>query len=356
MISVMVVDDRPAVCEGLRKMIPWERIGAEIVCQAGDGREAWAMAVEKQPDVVITDVRMPHMDGLELSRRINELLPDTRIVILSAYDEFAYAQNAMRYGVTDYILKPIDRDKIDRISDILSRTAEQFEERRRHYSLLYDSRLEHKAALLLKTTDADGLADFFRDDFPALEDLHSHSVKELCVKLTALFFDTLQLMGVQPEQLGADKEETWRELLACKSKTSMKAITESLYSSAARMLQSRKSSNSEAIVEHLKHYLDNHFDDPNLSVYTMASENGLSANYTSVIFRQVTGTNISTYLTALRMAKAKTLLAQPQYMINDIARMTGYTDPHYFAKAFKKSENITPTHYRNLLLGAGREG
>lgn len=352
----MVVDDRPAVCEGLRKLIPWEQIGAKIVGQAGDGREALSMALDRHPDVIITDVRMPHMDGLELTREVSEQLPGTHIVILSAYDDFSYAQNALRYGVSEYILKPIDRGKIEQITSIIARFSIDASRQREHYSLLYESKLEHKAGLLLKTTDAAGLESFFREDFPDLADSSYHSVKELCVKMTALFFETLQTMGVSPEHaLFVDKEETWRELLACKTKASMKAYTETLYQSAARLLDDRKNSHSEAIVEHLKLYIEKRFDDPELTVYTMATDNGLSANYASVIFRQVTGTNISAYISGLRMAKAKELLAQPQYMINDIAKLVGYADPHYFAKAFKKSESVTPSQYRNLALGFERE-
>lgn len=116
MIRVFLVEDEIAMREGIKHRIRWRENGIDFCGDAGDGELAWPQILEKKPDIVITDIKMPFMDGLQLSKLIKRELPDTRIIILSGYDEFEYAQEAIKIGVTDYILKPImPEDMLNRI-------------------------------------------------------------------------------------------------------------------------------------------------------------------------------------------------------------------------------------------------
>jgi len=112
MWSVMLVDDELAVVQGLQKNVDWLSLGAQVVCTACSGREALALFEEHRPDIVITDINMPGMNGLELMEAIQARVPHTTFVILSGYDTFEYAQRSLQVGAIDYVLKPATLPKI----------------------------------------------------------------------------------------------------------------------------------------------------------------------------------------------------------------------------------------------------
>lgn len=106
-IKVFLVEDEIIIRNGVKKSINWEEEGYAFVGEASDGELAYPMILKEKPDILITDIRMPFMDGLELSRLVKAELPNIKILILSGYDEFQYAKEAIKIGVTDYLLKPI---------------------------------------------------------------------------------------------------------------------------------------------------------------------------------------------------------------------------------------------------------
>ena len=107
MYKVFFVDDEAAMRAGLRASINWDRSDFVLAGEAPDGEMALSMIAETMPDILITDVRMPFMDGIELSRRVSRSMPWVRIIILSGHDEFEYAKQAISIGVTEYLLKPV---------------------------------------------------------------------------------------------------------------------------------------------------------------------------------------------------------------------------------------------------------
>lgn len=112
MIKVLLADDEVRVCRLVESLIDWEELGMELCGVANNGVQALELIVEKRPDLVITDIRMPGCDGLELIRRAKELCPGLLFVIVSGYRHFEYAQSAIKYGVGDYLLKPIKKEEL----------------------------------------------------------------------------------------------------------------------------------------------------------------------------------------------------------------------------------------------------
>lgn len=112
MISIFLVEDESVIREGLRDNIPWEQYGYKFVGEAADGEMALPLIRKTHPDVLITDIKMPFMDGLSLSKVVNAEFPKTKIIIISGYDDFEYAREAIAVGAEQYLLKPITKLKL----------------------------------------------------------------------------------------------------------------------------------------------------------------------------------------------------------------------------------------------------
>ena len=112
MIKLLIVDDEKIIRETLLKHIPWEALGIRVIGTAQNGLEAYDVIMDEYPDIVMTDIKMPGLSGLELLQRIKRLHPEVEFIILSGYGEFEFAREAMQFGVRHYLLKPFKEEMI----------------------------------------------------------------------------------------------------------------------------------------------------------------------------------------------------------------------------------------------------
>ena len=110
MLKVIIADDEKLICRLVQALADWELLGMEVVGTAENGLEALTLIEALEPDILITDIRMPGCNGLELIRQAKERRPELEIVIISGYAHFEYAQSAIKYGVGNYLLKPIKKE------------------------------------------------------------------------------------------------------------------------------------------------------------------------------------------------------------------------------------------------------
>lgn len=129
MIKVMIVDDEHLIREGLKNAVPWSQYGMEVAAVAENGEEGLALAEECQPDLVVTDICMPFMGGLEMAEQLLKKRPDTVLLILTSYDEFEYARKALQLGAADYILKPVDLEALGSILEGAQQKCGQIQQR-----------------------------------------------------------------------------------------------------------------------------------------------------------------------------------------------------------------------------------
>ncbi|MGD8455622.1 MAG: response regulator [Anaerolineales bacterium] len=152
--KVFLVEDEIVTREGIRNNVDWEAAGFEFCGEAPDGEIALPLIEETRPDVLITDIKMPFMDGLQLSKIIREHMPWVKIIILSGHNEFEYAQSAVKLGVTEYLLKPVSAKDLHQVMEglfiTLERDKQEREELKRLQEKFVDNLVISRERFLLK--------------------------------------------------------------------------------------------------------------------------------------------------------------------------------------------------------------
>lgn len=163
LLTVIVADDETELREAVCSMIPWKEIGFRLVGSAGNGLDALQLVEQLQPDLLLTDIRMPYISGVSLAQQVRELRPLTQIAFLSGYDDFAYAQKAIEYNVISYLLKPIGmRELTEALAEIRGKI-------RRKFARLLPQKPEKSGwRELLLPLLLDGFAEEAQQDDPAL--------------------------------------------------------------------------------------------------------------------------------------------------------------------------------------------
>lgn len=163
MVKVFLVEDEAIIRRGIRDNIDWASHGFEFAGEAGDGEYAYPLILKAQPDILVTDIKMPFMDGLELSRLVKKALPRTRIIVLSGYNEFEYAKEAIKIGISDYLLKPVSSAGL---IDALKKAADEIREEREKSRLLERYFVSYeKYTEFLDKTDYSGVDRKLINDF-----------------------------------------------------------------------------------------------------------------------------------------------------------------------------------------------
>lgn len=153
MYRLLIVDDEEDIRRGMANAVPWEDWGFSVCAQAGNGKEAVDVVHRMPVDAVISDIRMPVMDGIELMRYLNTNYPNIRVIILSGYSDFAYLQESIRNGVAEYLLKPTD---IDEFEEVFRRLKARLDEERAQHSQYQEMLDEYRLHRQEQTTSESG--------------------------------------------------------------------------------------------------------------------------------------------------------------------------------------------------------
>jgi two-component system response regulator YesN len=345
MAQVLLVDDNQRALEGLRRHIPWHTAGCTCVGVAADGIEALERVALLHPDVVITDVRMPRMDGLELCRQLVQQAPGVRLIVLSAYDDFAYAQRAIEYGAIGYVLKPIDDRKIADLGRMLGDIAEHRRQHAERLAAFHATDAAPALAAAVRAGDAAAAEQRLRAlldpsaPFGAMRDIASHALTVLLRELAA---------SGQPATIdGLTLTQALAQVHALHATIPLRDTIIAWYQHACQAIGARRSPAGRAIVERVCAYLREAYADPGITTYTIAERFHISQSHLCQVFRAVEHTSIHARLTDIRITHACRLLRETTWPIVEIARCTGYPDAHYFTRAFRRHRGIAPSDYRD---------
>ena len=351
MLKVMIVDDDRNVRKCLKELIPWEEVECVIVAEANNGIEGLQYFLEMKPDIIITDISMPGMGGEEFCEKIREYSDKVDIIFMSAYEIFSAAKMSAKYGVIDYVLKPINKKKVIEITEILRNLSKNARHSRKLYALMGE---EYGRGILveqLRRKNVEYFVSFF-------DDMLSYSKKDfLMIKIVMMkMIDILFL--VAKEELKPEEEMDYLQIC---SKMDTLTCTMDIISFVAeiydRFLRKMNDQSNRVIsnflLEKVKKYIWENIEDPQMSVAMIAEHFDFSYANLGSVFKKYEGVSLVNYIVHMKINYACRMLKNTQYTISEIAQKVGYSNANYFCAVFKKNLDITPNEYRNYLKQRG---
>ena len=417
--TVVVADDEDELREAVCTMIPWQDYGFCLVGSAGNGLDALQLVEKYKPDLLLTDIRMPFISGIELARQVREVRPATNIAFLSGYDDFKYAKQAIQYNIISYMLKPLTleglgaelrniRQKIDAQFAMFRQTAPAPERQDQRAAMLMPLVLDDYAE-----PEEEGRAEEYarqcgllrdREDRPCYTVMVSTllgedgtnetapsfaaSVDRLAAKyLRAVsFFASGKVISVL---LGnpSDFDEYLHILTDEIPQMAQRVLGKGCRIGVSRMGRSlsqlhdgyreamealRQGDRSESGVQFIGDLspavkggsllcrraletLDQNYMDASLSLVSLSGMLDVSPNHLSACIKKYAGDTFINLLIRRRMEAARELLTSTDLKIQEISRRCGYTDQHYFSYCFKKYCSESPNAMRRR-LSAERPG
>lgn len=399
MYRVLIVDDEPIICKGLRDTIEWDSLGLEISGEAHGGVDALELIKATRPHILITDIRMPGMDGITLIKTIRELELQVKIIILSGYSDYAFLKEAIRLGVDGYLLKPIDIDEL--ISNLVDLVNSIEKETFRTTQLDQGMELLKANTLNRLVTNAIGRSEF--EEKASFLEISLTAERYLCAVCTTqgesgypagynappvafamwddfgamingkgiTFVDAkyrvvLLLFGEPEDDLrfAADRilEHVVTRILAQfnipvaigmgMAVSAVEDLWKSYACATERFDQEKTAAEAEQLegkwnstIDRTLAYIAAHYHEA-ISLKQVAYVCGINTSYLGQIFKKAIGESFTNYVNRFRIERAKELLAQSNLKVYEIAEKVGFTDYHYFLRIFKKIAGIVPTETR----------
>ncbi len=352
MYKVIVVDDERTIRDGIVHLTDWQHHDCMVTGSFGSARDALAFLELNQVDIVITDIRMPGMDGLELSRRINETYPAIRIIVLTAFSDFSYARQALRNGVSDYIVK---NEFLEELPKALERCKGSLTAGEKKYCVVsgifesdgseksdMERTLDHILTLCLVnaefrlTVDGSDCSIFITCDESSPVD--GESLKE---NFSAVTLMVQEFLG-HTMRFGIGSFVPQLTDIPVSLQQSRAALEECSAGSGTVLRYEKK----DQLVQRIERYLSAHYAE-DIGLSDMSAELNYSASYLSRKYKELSGTTITEKLTEIRMEQACRLLTQDDAMkIYEIAEKVGISDPAYFTNTFMKYKGISPSEYK----------
>ncbi len=358
MIKVMLVDDEPFILEGMSVLIDWEQYGCLIAAKASNGEEALEYLKQGDIDLVITDIKMPVMTGLELLQTAREEgISSAYFVILSGYNDFQYAQTALRYEALDYLLKPVSANSLIEVIDKVKSKK----------SVTQGSEL----AGYENTADAESSTVLFKDELDGIVSGIEHNDKDVINRNIDVLFSKIGGEGavLSEQAISVNKNYLVFRLLhlaveldeSINQEVVMMYISDNILTNGthtgtmlhvkqfaleyAGYLMSLRSNVSKGVLKDIEKELSKSFAQ-NITLKDFAAKYYVNSSYLGQLFRKQYGMSFREYLNAVRINHAASMLLKSDEKIGRIAEEVGYHDTDYFINKFIAIKGCTPSKYR----------
>lgn len=390
MYKIMIADDEHKIRQGISKYIENMDIDLDLVATARDGEEANILAKETQPDILLLDINMPFLNGLELVEKIKDLRSDMKIIIITGFGEFNYAQKAVELGVFSYLLKPVSRDDLEQV---IIKAIDELEKSRQHNrehefatqqikkrkSILLEQSLQDIVKGNLVENEVRRVLDGFgvnlnvRYDFILLkakaDKYNMHDNVDISLRFKLLRKVKEVIVNTTNTYVFSDEEENVF-LLSDNSRERNNRIIATLKDEVTNCMDGAifyekvevvnlvdlkekydyltslvfEKKEYSPIVNDALNYIAKHYVDPNLGLIEVADYLNITSTYLSRLMKSELGVSFSPYLVSVRINHALALLDQG-LLIKDVATKVGYGSPFYFSTVFKKVVQMSPLDY-----------
>lgn len=391
--KVIIVDDEYLVRTGLRQTVDWQSLCAEVVAECENGAQALDAVIKHGPDLIISDVRMPVMDGLMLAEKLAERGYDGAVIFYSGYSDFEYVRKALEYGVSGYVLKPVENKMlVEKVAETMAALEEKRKKRDALASLTsgasrvretYFSKLEEgvddkplkdQLEVLDITVPADGIVIYGRrlnaqdgkfsavyvglaralenfgatgwlwdDRFITVTGLTDREA--LCARagdlLDEIYPDGVcAAIGISP--VYGKGVMIYEAALKAVGYASAVIPMGGVYTEKAYFHGEGKKRNR--FISDVLEYIYGHYAEK-LTVKSVAEKLYVSESHLMHEMKEELGTTFNECLKQFRIQRAKTLLKQGGMRVSEVASAVGFTDVRYFGQVFKESTGLTPSEY-----------
>ena len=390
MLKLLIADDEPKILHGLCEQIRKMNLGIEVAGMARDGIEAYELAKALRPDILLLDICMPFLNGLEMLEKLRNLGLHMKVFVITGHEEFEYARKALELSVDAFLLKPVEIQELKaRLEEAAkSLTSERENTRLRNYAA--DQLLKRKDFLAEVF-----LRDIIRDEYSCEEILQYCGQFDINPSLRyrmMLIVDTVENslhpaneLYLRYEVEGAAREKLslclrsylfpdgrgnviWLYDRDCAGNAQLAEQLPGILASQLRTPLSFENANiqlfeklsdayeqlislvfdgsrTSRFVADAQNYIAKEYSKPDLSLVEVADMIGITPTYLSRLMKQELGLSFNKYLTKTRINHAVKLISQG-LMLKDIAPRVGYSSPYYFSTAFKKTLGSAPIEYR----------
>ncbi len=347
-MKALIADDDVFVRKCLLKMLPWEELGFSQVLEATDGTGALKTALNAAPDLLISDVKMPGLSGLQLSEKLRASMVDIYIIILSEYSDFEFVRKALKIDVQDYILKPITKDRLSEITEKIREMTVQLERRKMYAALRDDGEgLRRMVRQMLSTEDVQACTEAFEE--MALNKIRTEDIKPFCVAFLRELYAQTSVLTYKKQELEALSRNAMAVCADMKSIPDVVVLVKE-QCRACMELCAHQTVRTSGYVQLIDEYIEKHYGDPDLSVSSISERLHLSAVYTGTLYKQHKGISITSRINEVRLGHAEELLADVNENVRSISQRVGYVTPDYFSRLFSSVHGMSPSQYRAMML------
>ena len=363
-IRLLIADDNAIQIDSILLYVDWEALGVTQIKTASDGEQCYEIAKEFLPHIVIADIEMPRMNGMELAAKLKEFDKNINLIFITCHENFKYAQQAIALGVAAYILKPISYDEISEIARDIIFKLEEDNEKREHEILFskkqkeiekdfYEFFDEYNRLDVLKIYDSFiNLLNEEKDFTTYLKEQYFRYLSEQSFAYTKyMCYTMINAVQLVAKVKNIDLDDVlgqgriWDKLATFTDKDDIvNWLSEFMQMVFFHINQNEKTAYKK-VARDIKNIIDNNlYEITNISLISEKLQ--ISSSYAGRMFKKAYGITIFDYLFEKRMQEAKRLLEDPYMKVYEIAEKLGYNNKAYFSSTFQKYWGMTPSEFR----------